>query len=172
MSKKYTVEDILRLPGEGEQVGNMNIKVHSSDLGNYFGVMENVLEPKQMIAAHLHQEEYQALYVISGELEFEVGGADGLHFTAPAGSYMFKPRRLQHAFWNAKDEPARYIELSSGVGFEDFIYDAAEVNDPISGEKIQRIHQSDFDMKRTIELMKEHGLTSISGVEMSGAATQ
>ena len=160
MSKQYEVTEILKLPGEGEIVGEMTFKVDADDIGGTFSVMENVLEPKTMIPPHQHQDEYQAVYVISGELEFEVGGEDGLHFTAPAGSYMWKPRRLEHGFWNPSEtEPARYIELSAGYSFQDFIRDTAD-GDPAELMLAEAIHQTKFNYRRTKELMDEHGLTA------------
>ena len=61
------------------------------------------------------------MYVISGELEFEVGGADGLRFTVPAGSFVRKPAGIEHCFWNATGTPCEYIELSAGERFQQMV---------------------------------------------------
>lgn len=166
MSKNYTTQDLLRLPGEGERLNAMTIKARTNDLSNQFGIMETDLPPKTMIAPHSHEHEAQAVYVISGELEFEVGGEGGLRFTAPTGSYIIKPRRVQHCFWNATDEPSRYIELSGGVGFEDFVDDTANAN-PLAIKKAADTHQVFFDVKRIPKLLLQHRLKGIHG--MAGA---
>ena len=74
--------------------------------------------PNELLAPHTHEHEAQLVYVITGELEFEVGGKDGLRFKAPAGSYVIKPVGIEHAFWNKGAIPARYIELSGKEHFE------------------------------------------------------
>ena len=167
-TQNYTVQDLLRLPGQGEQVSEMVIKARADELNGQFSIMETVLQPKMMISPHHHEHEAQAVYVISGELEFEVGGEGGLRFTAPAGSYIVKPRRLQHCFWNATNEPARYIELSSGQGFEDFVYDAAEANPP-QIKQLETVHQTFFAVNRIPKLLTQHQLQGLHG--MTGATS-
>ena len=166
--KEYTVQDLLRLPGQGEQVSEMVIKARADELNGQFGIMETVLPAKMMIAPHSHEHEAQAVYVISGELEFEVGGEGGLRFTALPGSYIIKPRRVQHCFWNATNEPARYIELSGGQGFEDFVEDAADAN-PIQIKKLEDIHQTFFAVTRIPKLLTQHRLQGLHG--MTGATS-
>ena len=165
-NKQYSVQDLLRLPGEGERVNEMVIKARANDLSGQFGIMETELGPKMMISPHHHEHEAQAVYVISGELEFEVGGDGGLRFTAPAGSYIIKPRRVQHCFWNATNEPARYIELSGGYGFEDFVDDMVDVN-PIQVKRAEDTHQVFFAVPRIPKLLAQHRLKGIHG--MTGA---
>jgi len=166
MSKNYSVQDLLRLPGEGERINAMRIVARVSDLSGQFGIMETELSPKTMIAPHSHEHEAQAVYVISGELEFEVGGEGGLRFTAPAGSYIIKPRRIQHCFWNATDEPSRYIELSGSWGFEDFVDDTANAN-PLQIKRAAEVHQVFFDVKRIPKLLLQNRLKGLHG--MTGA---
>ena len=69
---------LLTLPGEGEQLGDMTIKVNAANVGNAFSAMQNTLVPRSMVPPHVHQHQWQAVYVISGELYFEVGGPDGI----------------------------------------------------------------------------------------------
>jgi len=163
MGKNYTVKELLKLPGEGESMNAMVIKARTEDLSGQFGIMESVLSPKTMIAPHRHEHEAQAVYVISGELEFEVGGAGGLRFTAPAGSYIIKPQGVQHCFWNATNEPARYIELSGGRGFEEFVDDIVDAN-PLEIKKAGDTHQVLFDVKRIPKLLLQHRLKGLHGM--------
>ncbi len=163
MAKKYTTKDLLRLPGEGEKQNSMTIKAHADDLSGQFGIMEAELPPKTMIAPHSHEHEAQAVYVISGELEFEVGGEGGLRFTAPAGSYIIKPRRVQHCFWNATNELVKYIELSGGYGFEDFVYDTSSAN-LLEIKRAEDVHQTFFRVKRIPQLLLKHNLKGIHGM--------
>lgn len=163
MNEKYAVQDFLRLPGEGDKVSAMTIKGRNNDLNGQFGIMETELPPKTMIPPHTHTHEAQAVYVISGELEFEVGGEGGLRFTAPAGSYVMKPLRVQHCFWNATDTPARYIELSGGPGFEYFVEDVADAN-PIGIKNAESVHHVFFDVPRIPKLLMQNGLKGVHGM--------
>ena len=163
MSKTYTIQDLLRLPGEGEPVNAVVIKARVDDLSGQFGIMESELPPKTMVSPHSHEHEAQAVYVISGELEFEVGGEGGLRFAAPAGSYIIKPRRVQHCFWNATNQPVRYIELSGGAGFEDFVDDTANANLP-EIKKAMEVHQTFFATQRIPKLLAQHRLKGLHGM--------
>jgi len=164
----YKVEDCIVRPGEGQKVDSgMTLKINAKDMDGYFGMMEGCLEPKQLLAPHTHERETQAVYVIEGgALEFEVGGEGGLRFTAGVGSYIIKPKGVEHAFWNPGEHPVRYIELSTGNNFEEF----QKTTDQINKIKVARDAASTFEMtihiKRIPMLMKRHGLTSVSGVKL------
>lgn len=161
---KYTAKEVLRLPGEGEQTSSdMVIKARTEDLSGDFSVMEGVIYPKELLAPHTHEHEAQLVYVITGELEFEVGGKDGLRFTAPAGSYIIKPQGVMHAFWNKTEVESRYIELSGKSYFEGF------VDSKDKGDLYAITHAKEWGMtthmKDAVRLMVEHKLTGLSMME-------
>jgi quercetin dioxygenase-like cupin family protein len=162
--KEYQVKDLLRLPGEGEKTASdMVIKARTEDMAGDFSVMEGVIYPNELLAPHKHDHEAQLVYVISGELEFEVGGKNGLRFKAPAGSYIIKPVNVEHAFWNKGNVPARYIELSGKEHFENFV-DSKSKGD-IYAITHAKSHGMTNYMKDTIRLMREHKLTGLSMME-------
>ncbi|AFY37724.1 Cupin 2 conserved barrel domain protein [[Leptolyngbya] sp. PCC 7376] len=163
---RYTVSNLLKKPGEGERTStDMVIKARARDMGGDFSVMEGVINPKELLAPHFHKYEDQLVYVITSELEFEVGGKDGFHFTAPAGSYVQKPRGILHAFWNATNEPCRYIELSGREGFEGFVDGVAQgqLKSALTAETDWGLK---FDLDDILRLMKENNLTSLAMSEM------
>ncbi|BDS10440.1 cupin domain-containing protein [Aureispira anguillae] len=162
--ENVTVKDVLRLPGEGEKTASdMVIKARTADLAGDFSVMEGTIYPNELLAPHTHEYEAQLVYIITGELEFEVGGKDGLRFTAPAGSYIIKPRGIMHAFWNKKEVESRYIELSGKEHFEEF------VDSKSKGDLHAIIHSKDHGMTThmtdTLRLMKTHNLKGLSMME-------
>ena len=166
IQERFTVSNLLKKPGEGERTAtDMVIKARARDMGGDFSVMEGVINPGELLAPHLHKYEDQLVFVITSELEFEVGGKEGLRFTAPAGSYIQKPRGILHAFWNSTDVPAHYIELSGQHGFEGFV-------DGISQGQLKSTltAEADWGMAFSIEdilrLMKEHNLKSLAMSEM------
>ncbi len=67
---------------------------------------------------------------------------------ARAGDLVFKSRGEPHAFWNATDEPARFLELISPAGFERYFAEAASMF-PETGEP---------DMEAFARLCERYGL--------------
>lgn len=161
MDTELNITAYLKLPGEGEKTNSkMVIKARAAELEGDFSVMEGVLAPGELLAPHVHDHEAQLLYVISGQMKFELGGKEGIQFLAPAGSYVIKPKGVMHAFWNDGDVPARYIELSGGSHFEHF------VDSKSRGDLYAMTHAYEHGMtpyvKDTLRLMGEHRLKSLA----------
>jgi mannose-6-phosphate isomerase-like protein (cupin superfamily) len=55
---------------------------------------------------HRHLADDEAWIVLEGRLGFEV---DGLQSEVPAGESMLVERGTPHTWWNAQDEPTRYL---------------------------------------------------------------
>lgn len=161
----YTANTLLIKPDEGEATDSMVVKVRAAQLGGDFSIMEGSIDKDQLLAPHSHVHEDQCVFIIAGEIEFEVGGEGGERFTAPAGSYVIKPRGIPHAFWNKRDEQVRYIELSGGRGFEGFT-DSTRFGAIRAGMQSDEKFGVKFYMDYALRLMKQHGLTSIRGVQM------
>jgi len=162
----YKVEDLLFVPanGDGEATAtDMTIIADTDTLGG-FSIMHGRVPARSLLGPHTHSEENQAIYVISGSLEIEVGGEDGLRFTAPAGSYVLKPAGIEHCFWNLGDEEVEYIELNSGPGFAGFVRSRAE-----GVIKSSRRSEKDFgvkiDAKRIPKLLIKNRLTGVASVK-------
>ena len=140
----YKVEDLLFIPanGDGEATATDMTIIADTDVLGGFSIMHGRVPAKGLLAPHTHATEDQAVYVITGSLEMEVGGDKGLRFTAPAGSYVLKPKGVEHAFWNLGDEEVEYIELNSGPGFAGFVRSRSEgvIKSTMHAEK-------DFDVK-------------------------
>jgi quercetin dioxygenase-like cupin family protein len=140
----YTVEDLLFIPenGDGEKTATDMTIIGDVDILDGFSIMHGAVPAKTLLAPHTHADEAQAIYVISGSLEMEVGGEDGLRFTAPAGSYVLKPKGVEHAFWNVGDDDVSYIELNNGPKFAGFVRSRAD------GAISSTLHaERDFDVK-------------------------
>lgn len=156
--------DLVIQTGQGQSTASdMSIIYRTQQLSGDFSVMEGVVRPHELLAPHTHEQEDQCVYILEGELEFEIGGAGGLRFSADAGNYVLKPRGISHGFWNSKMTPVRYIELSGRDGFERFI-DARSKGlqhmMQMAREGGMLIH-----VERIPELMAKHGLTSLAGID-------
>ena len=63
--------------------------------------------PTQPVAPlHVHHRDDEAWYVLEGTLGFRLGERE---VEARAGSGVFAPRGVAHAYWNAGPGPARYL---------------------------------------------------------------
>ena len=170
MSTNYTVQDLRIQPEQKEKTASdMLIVVRNQRLGGHFSVMEGEVQPNAILGFHSHVNEDQHMYIIAGELHFEVGGADGLRFTAKAGDHVLKPRGSSHGFWNLGDETARYIETSTEDGFEHFIDGRQDGLSSMLGSATANLGMS-FETARTLEVMKEFGLDGLAGANISNPA--
>jgi quercetin dioxygenase-like cupin family protein len=109
-------------PGEGETIqgpagGPLTFKVRGSETGGALTALENVIAPGDGPPVHVHADEDEAWYVISGALRFRLGDEVA---AAPAGSFVFVPRGVPHAFHNAGEEPARILVMFTPSGMERF----------------------------------------------------
>ncbi len=153
-------------PGEGEKTASdMTMIFRTARLGGHFSIMEGIVRPKELLPFHTHSEEDQHMYIVEGELHFEIGGADGIRFTAGPGAHVLKPRGTSHGFWNLGDTTARYIETSTQDGFEKFI-------DGRQGGLSNMMSQArgslgmTFEVLRALQVMREFNLTGIAGANL------
>jgi quercetin dioxygenase-like cupin family protein len=109
-------------PGEGTTVqgpagGPLTYKARGEQTGGALTAIENVIAPGEGPPMHVHANEDEAWWVIEGTLRFRLGeqAAD-----APAGTFVFVPRRVPHAFQNVGATPARILVLFTPAGMERF----------------------------------------------------
>lgn len=166
MALDITPADLVVLPGAGEKTASdMKIIMRNTRLGGHFSIMEGEVRPNELLAFHTHANEDQHMYIIEGTLHFEVGGKDGIRFTAGAGSHVLKPRGTTHGFWNLGDTTARYVETSTEDGFERFVDSRAEGLGAMVGSGTADLGMS-FETQRALEVLKEFELTGLAGANV------
>lgn len=165
MSTSLNLEQYLIEPHQGSaSKTHLDVKVSSGLLGGDFSIMQGVMKPGDLLCPHTHEREDQCVYVIDGELEFELGGKEGLRFTARAGSYVVKPRGISHAFWNSTETPVPYIELSGQDGFERWV--ASHDQGTMKAVKnSKRDYAMEMHLDRIPEMLKTYNLKSLAGVD-------
>lgn len=98
--------------GEGERLNvigdRQTVKVSGADTDGAFVLVENLNEPGVGIPMHVHHEEDEVFYVISGQVEFTL---DHGPVVAEAGTTVFLPKGTPHAFRVVGDEAARMLTL-------------------------------------------------------------
>jgi quercetin dioxygenase-like cupin family protein len=113
MPSVLTARAPLVLPrGEGEPLDvigdRQTVKVSAEATDGAFVLVENLNEPGVSIPMHVHHDEDETFYVVSGQVEFTL--ADG-PVVAEAGTTVFLPKGTPHAFRVVGDGPARMLTL-------------------------------------------------------------
>ena len=116
-------------PGAGV-AGDPSLKASHRSTGGALSVFETTIEAGPPL--HVHDREDECFYVLGGELSIRCG-ADA--FDAPAGSFVFLPRRRPHRFW-AQDQPARLLLIAVPGGIEDYF---RQINNASGDEELHQI---------------------------------
>ena len=107
-------EAIVVPPGAGHRVGNVEFLARTADTPRFtFAVIE--IAAGRELEAHVHPEEDDAFYLLSGEMTFELGETT---VVATPGAFVLVPPGVEHAFRNAGDEPVRMLNIHAPAGFD------------------------------------------------------
>lgn len=130
-------------PGEGlhGQVFGLEMtrRVRSTDTNGAFFAVEFDLPAGEEIPPHVHHNEEEVLYVVSGEIESRVGDE---RVTAPAGACHSIPRGTVHAQANHGTEPATLLVVFSPPHLEELFEKSTEV----TADEFQEL-AADFGME-------------------------
>ncbi len=117
-------------PGRGKTVsfpgtfsGNVLTFVHGGPDDAYSLVEWDAAPGAPSTPLHLHRATDEAFYVLEGTFGFRAGERT---FEGAAGTFVFVPRGLEHAYWNQGTTPARMLISISPPGFERYFGELAE----------------------------------------------
>ena len=121
MSQATPTVPIALQQGEGDArwfLGGLStIKSSGETTGGRVAVTENWAPRGYGSPLHVHRNEDEWFYVLSGELTFWV---DGQVITATEGSFVYGPRDVPHTFTVSSDD-ARFLLVVEPAGFENFL---------------------------------------------------
>lgn len=127
--------------------------------GGRFSLVEHTLPPRGLGAPlHRHAREDEYSYVIEGRLGAQLGDET---VEAGPGEVVRKPRGQEHTFWNAGDEPLRFLEVISPGGFEGYFREIApllEAHDQAGVQEIAARYELEIDFATIPHLAERHGL--------------
>jgi quercetin dioxygenase-like cupin family protein len=103
------------------------MKLTDAESMGQFAIVEAVAFRTTEPPLHVHHNEDEAWYIISGRMTFYVGEAA---MTAQAGAFVFAPRGIPHTF-TVDVEPTRVLVFASPAGFERF---ALELGDDATSD--------------------------------------
>jgi uncharacterized cupin superfamily protein len=127
-------------------------------------VVEHTLPPHSLAAPlHRHSREDEISYILEGEM-FVL--ADDEITTVPAGESVVKGRNVWHTFWNAGDEPLRFLEIIAPGEFSAYFEEVSKLMpmDPTDEEKVARFveigerYGFESDFGSIPRLCEKHGL--------------
>ena len=127
-------------------------------------IVEHTLPPHTLAAPlHRHSREDEISYVLEGEMTVL---ADEELSTVPAGESVVKGRGVWHTFWNAGDEPLRFLEIIAPGEFSEFFEEVAPLTplDPSDDDAIEEFlrigerYGFEADLESIPRLCEEHGL--------------
>lgn len=97
------------------------------------------------------------MFVLEGTMSVLVG--DKVE-EIPAGGWHFTPRKIKHAFWNATDKPARFIDAYLGQNFDDLLVELFfKIITEMQKNNVSMADPGPVYIKRFAEMNKEFGLT-------------
>ncbi len=134
-------------------------KIGGDVTGGQFAVAQLSEIPPHTLAAplHRHQNEDEYTYVVDGTLGTMAGDEV---VEAEPGTWLIKPRREWHTFWNGGETPAHVIEIVSPAGFESYFDEVDQADGDL--DKLSQINDRygiDMDLESVPELCERFGLT-------------
>ena len=95
-----------------------SILLSGDDTGGAYCLLDLRVAPGLGVPLHTHTREDEAYFVLSGELEAEVGDET---FTLRAGETLIAPRNIPHQLRNSGNVANHYLIMFSPAGFEEFL---------------------------------------------------
>lgn len=133
--------------------------LESGATGGGFSLIEHTLPPRGLGAPlHRHANEDEYSYVLEGRLGAQLG--DDVVEAGP-GELVRKPRGQEHTFWNAGDEPLRFLELISPGGFEGYFREIAPLLEAGERDQVAEVaarYGLEIDFATIPALAERHGL--------------
>ena len=146
-------------PGSNRQ-GDRFI-IPGAETGDRFAVVTHPVEPGWFSPPHTHTREDEYSYVLEGQFGFEIGERE---LEANAGSLVFKPRDMRHAFWNLGTDRGLILEIVSPAGLEAFFEKSLELfrggtlPGPEATAQLARTYGCEVDVAGTPAFLARHGL--------------
>lgn len=132
-------------------VGDLiTLKMVGSDTDGAFALVEEVTPPQGGPPPHIHTREDETFYVLEGELEFVIGGRALL---ATAGSVVYGPKGIPHAFRNVGTTPSKMVVFIAPAGFERMLEEVGELATDASSPP-----EGLPDIERLVALNQKYGV--------------
>jgi len=134
-----------------------------------FTVLLTRVSPAQGMKARIHFNEATAYYILSGVLQFFVGGRE---LTLTAGEFVFVPQGTAQKFHNPGSQSARIVIVCAPAGYDGFLLATGSPRSPegtesapITARELDRVkvlaHQYRLDLYPGPETFRESSGTNV-----------
>lgn len=131
----------------------VTFKVTSSETGEAFSVMEDIVPPHYSTPLHVHTLEDERVYIAEGNFKFQVGEEI---FHASTGDYVIMPRGLYHNFENIGDQKGVMLVTFSPSGIENMFY---EMGRPVTDPNTPPPPYTPEEIKNIVAIAARYGVT-------------
>ena len=165
LSQAATAHPFLVEPAGGEVVmqGPLGVvtKIPGPATNGVMSIVEHPVAGRLLVPPHVHQDHDEWSYILEGRIGARVGEDE---FIAEAGSYILKPRKIPHVFWNPDDQPARILEIITPSGLEEMFARFGELGasgelNPQTMAETAAQYGSTMSFDWVPDLMARYGLT-------------
>ena len=127
------------------------VKASGAATNNALGVVETRLPAGFSPPPHIHHDEDEAFYLLSGRIEAQLGDQK---IPAQQGSFLWLPRNVLHGFVVSADGPCTILTITTPAGFAGFV---AEVG--AATTTTDRLPEpSEPDIPRLVEIAGRYGI--------------
>ena len=126
------------------------VKATAAATNNTLSVVEQRLPAGFSPPPHIHHNEDEAFYLLSGRVEAQIGDQQ---VSAQQGSFLWLPRDVQHGFVVSSDGPCTMLIMTTPGGFAGFV---AEVGTPTKLTEMPA--PSEPDIPRLFEIAGRYGI--------------
>jgi mannose-6-phosphate isomerase-like protein (cupin superfamily) len=92
------------------------IRVSAAETGGAYSLVEIVSSPGDSTPMHIHRDEDEHFVILEGTAHIALGDKT---FDAAAGTQVFLPRNIPHAWGNASNSPLRFLGVCTPGGVEE-----------------------------------------------------
>ena len=143
-------------PGEGKCVwaagDHYTFKNTGVDTGGTYSLFEGLVPPEGGPPPHFHQREYEAFYVLEGELTYHANGASTI---AGPGTFVHIPKNLLHTFKNESRKDARMLAIVAPSGMENFL---EEIGRPVYDRSATPAPMTPADVEKILATAPKYGI--------------
>ncbi len=134
--------------GKSLWLGGLGVvyKVLPEDTDGALAVVEHPIEAGRLVRPHTHTSEDEISYIVQGRVGVRIGEIESV---AGPGTWVFKPRGVQHTFWNAGPDRARLIEIITPGAFAHYFEELAGILNTSASHNDERL----------VELRRSYGLS-------------
>ena len=144
------------MPGEGKCVwaagDHYFFKNTGADTGGTYSLFEGLVPPGGGPPPHFHEREFEAFYILEGELTFHANGASTI---AGPGTFVHIPKNLLHTFKNESHRNARMLAIVAPAGMEDFL---EEIGRPVYDTSSTPVPMTQADVEKILAVAPKYGI--------------